>query len=338
MPQTWNRAGLILGRAAAGDGSHVVGDPSIVFDPAIGNYRMVLFFDPPGHGHAVCVGPDPLAPGSWRLEGRLPFTNPSAALGGGTHKPYIVTLADRPNEAALIDGRYCLVSISFSNGQKLAQQAWAPALAGPWTWEPHALIPLGGPGEFDEKHVDAISGLYFPKRREILYFYMGYPKSAQAHPISPLGNSQACAIQSVGQPTARKLGVILPPSDRPGHWASGWVGGMQVLPGKTHRWIAVLNASPTAPRSEDGSVSREEPAPSLGGFAYCDEAFPDRGWKWAAEPIEWIDGIPADAVAAGEGVNFWRQHLLVLPDGRIGLFYNSGTYGKEQMYAKWSGM
>ena len=43
-----------------------------------------------------------------------------------------------------------------------------------------------------------------------------------------------------------------------------------------------------------------------------------------------------EAIANGEGVNLWRQHLLVLPDGRVGLFYNSGPYGKEQLYAKWT--
>jgi hypothetical protein len=111
---------------------------------------------------------------------------------------------------------------------------------------------------------------------------------------------------------------------------------MQVLPGTRHRWIAVLNASPTAPSASDKATSREEPPPSLGGFAWCDEEFPDRNWHWCDQPIEWIEQIPADAIAPGEGVNLWRQHLLVLPDGRLGLFYNSGAYGQEQLYAKWS--
>lgn len=336
IPTRWNRTGLLLSRTAQGDGSHVVGDPCIVFDPAIGNWRMFLFYDPPGHGQAVCTGPDPLAAGSWRCSGRLAFTNPQAALGGGTHKPYVVMESDRPNHAACIDGQYCLVSISYQQGHKIAQQAWASSLGGPWTWEAEALMPLGGSGEFDEKHIDAISGIYFQDRRQILFFYMGYPQRPQARAVSPLGSAQAAAVQNVGERVARKLGVILPPSAVKGHWASGWVGGLQVLGGTAHRWIAVANASPTAPSAADKDCSREEPPPSLGGFAFCDEEFPDRGWHWCDQPIEWINDIPADALAAGEGVNLWRQHLLMLPDGRVGLFYNSGSYGQEQLYAKWA--
>ena len=297
---------------------------------------MFLFCDPPGHGHAVCVGPDPLVSEAWKLAGPLDFTNPQAALGGRTHKPYAVMEADRPNRAARIEGRYCLVSISSMNGHKIAQQAWAERLAGPWTWEAKPLMPLGGHGEFDEKHIDAISGLYFAVRRQILFFYMGYPMAPQPNDLSPLGSSQAVAVQNVGDRHARKLSVIAPPSQVKGHWASGWVGGMQVLPGSSHRWLAVLNASPTALSAFDKERSREEPPPSLAGFAYCDEAFPGRNWHWFDQPIEWIEQIPQDAIAKGEGVNLWRQHLLVLPDGRVGLFYNSGPYGREQLYAKWA--
>ena len=60
------------------------------------------------------------------------------------------------------------------------------------------------------------------------------------------------------------------------------------------------------------------------------------GWTWCPEPIESIEQIPPDAIRLGEGVNLWRQHLLALPDGRTGLFYNSGPYGQEQLYAKWA--
>lgn len=335
IPTHWTRSGLILPRTAQGDGSHVVGDPCVVFDPAVDNWRMFLFYDPPGHGHAVCTGPDPLVAGAWRSEGRLAFTNPEAAPGG-THKPYVVMDAHRPNHAAVINGRYCLVSVSWTDGHKVAQQAWASSLAGPWTWEPDLLMPLGAPGEFDDKHIDAISGLYFPDRAQILFFYMGYPSQPQPHAGSPLGSSQALAVQNVGEPQARKLGVLLAPSAAPDHWASGWVGGMQVLAGTDHRWIAIVNASPTAPSAADKAISREEPPPSLGGFAFCDEEWPDRGWHWCDEPIEWIEQIPPAAIAHGEGVNLWRQHIVVLPDGRIGLFYNSGAYGKEQLYAKWA--
>ncbi|HLG76996.1 MAG TPA: hypothetical protein VKX46_11320, partial [Ktedonobacteraceae bacterium] len=78
----------------------------------------------------------------------------------------------------------------------------------------------------------------------------------------------------------------------------------------------------------------EEPPPSLGGFAYCDEEWPVQGWRWSDEPIEWVADIPEAAVAEGERVNQWRHHLLVLPDGQLALFYNSGSYGQEQLYLK----
>ncbi|HOF88020.1 MAG TPA: hypothetical protein PLZ36_07940 [Armatimonadota bacterium] len=133
---------------------------------------------------------------------------------------------------------------------------------------------------------------------------------------------------------ATKQGIILPPCQQSGHWASGWVGGLQLFPGTSHRWIAVLNASPTAPDPTDTLASREEPPPSLGGFAYCDEAWPVQNWHWCPEPMEWIQAMPPDAIRDGEGDNFWRHHLLALATGQLALFYNSGVYGQEQMYLK----
>ena len=40
------------------------------------------------------------------------------------------------------------------------------------------------------------------------------------------------------------------------------------------------------------------------------------------------------ALEAGEGYNLWRQFIHLLPDGRAALFYNSGYYGREQLYLK----
>jgi hypothetical protein len=82
------------------------------------------------------------------------------------------------------------------------------------------------------------------------------------------------------------------------------VGGLQLLPGKQHRWVAMANASPTAPDPTDQNIWREEPPPSLGGFAYCDEEWPVSGWHWFPEPLEWIEDLPEQAVNSGEGVNF----------------------------------
>jgi len=310
----------------------VAGDPCIVWDEEVSGWRMFLFYAPPGHGHAVCS--DPMARGPWELKGPLAFANPEALLGGGTHKPYVVMEAHHPNRAARIEGRYSLVTVSYIEGHKVVQQAWAERLSGPWKLEEGALIGLGERDEFDAKHADAVSGFYFPERGEILYFYMGYPEVAQRRRVSPLGSAQGAAIQRVGEAQARKIGVVLPPREEPGHWAGGWVGGLQLLPGKEHRWIGLANASPTAPSASDTAAHREEPPPSLGGFAYCDEEFPVSGWQWSPEPIEWIDDIPEAAIAAGEGVNLWRHHILVLERQQIALFYNSGPYGSEQLYEK----
>jgi len=334
VDSTWKRRGLIIPRASSGDGSEVVGDPCIVWDEDIKSWRMILFFSPPGSGEAVCTNPDDPGPGSWLLRGALKFTNPSALTGGSTHKPFVVMEALRPNRAARVDGRFWLLCVSHNGGSKVVQRAWAEKLAGPWTVEEGIFIDTGGPGEFDEKHADAITGFWFPERDEFLYFYMGYPKAAQPRAVSPYGNASAVAVQKQGEKTARKLGVVLPPCQQPGHWASGWVGGVQLLPGRGHRWEAVVNASPTAPDPADPGVSREEPAPSLGGFAFCDSEWPIGGWQFAPEPIEWMKDIPDEAIRNGEGTNLWRQHILVLPDGRRALYYNSGYYGREQLYMK----
>jgi hypothetical protein len=337
IPGSWRRAGLVLQRGFEGPGSSVIGDPCIVRDDDIDGWRMFLFFDPPGCGQAVCPQGLDAGPGHWKMEGPLGFTNPEKLSGGYTHKPYVVMDAHHPNRAARIDGRYCLLTVSWDAGHKVVQRSWAGKLSGPWTVQPEPLIHRGEGSDFDAKHADAVTGFYFPERGEILYFYMGYPAHPQSRAVSPLGSAQGGAVQRADGNQIRKLGEILPPCQTPGHWASGWVGGLQILPGKTHRWIAVINASPTAPRREATEVFREEPPPSLGGFAFCDEDWPVRGWKWMPHPIEWIINIPPQAAALGEGVNLWRQHVLGLPGGGMALFYNSGFYGKEQLFMKVAG-
>jgi len=332
IPTSWTRQGLVLERQKNQDGFGVSGDPCIVWDEAIHGWRMVLFHDPPGHAQAVCLNDDHFGAGQWQFEGALPVANPEAV--GSFHKPFIVMDPDKPNQAALIDGRYCLLVVNFKDGHKQVQRAWSPKLAGPWTFEPDAVIPVGAGNDFDAKHTDAVTGYYFADRKEFLYFYMGYPAHAQPRKISPFGSAQAVATQKLGEKVATKLGVILEPCQEPGHWASGWVGGLQLLCGAQHRWVAVINASPTAPDPGNKAVWNEEPAPSLGGFAWCDEKWPVHGWHFAPEPIEWVKDIPQPALDAGEGYNLWRQFIHVLPDGRPALFYNSGYYGREQLYLK----
>lgn len=330
IPRTWTRHGVVLPRQSKDHG--VSGDPCIVWDEAIQGWRMVLFYDPPGHAQAICTNRDNLGGGQWKLEGPLPVTNPDAV--GGFHKPFIVMDPEHANQPAKVDGRYWLLVVSFKDGHKQVQRAWAEKLAGPWTFESQAIIPVGAENDFDAKHTDAVTGYYFPERKEFLYFYMGYPRHAQPRQISPYGSAQAVAVQKLGEPVATKLGVILEPCQQAGHWASGWVGGLQLLRGAQHRWVAVLNASPTAPEPGNKAVWNEEPPPSLGGFAWCDEEWPVKNWHFAPEPIEWVKDIPKAALDAGEGFNLWRQFIHILPNGRAALFYNSGYYGREQLYLK----
>jgi len=330
IPITWVRKGLVIPRLVQNTGYGVMGDPCVVWDPEISAWRMFLFNDPPGHGQAVCTGMANGVPERWSAVEPLRFEGP----GGSTHKPYIVQEALRPNQAACIQGEYWMASVMIDHGRKYIQRARAPRLAGPWTWDPEPIIPAGGPGDFDEKHTDAVSGFYFPERDEVLYFYMGYPLKPQNRAISPYGSAQCLATQRPGERKAAKLGMFLPPVQKSGHWASGYLGGFQILPGKQHRWIALLNASPTPPNPDDSSVAREEPAPSLGGWAYCDEQWPAKNWQLLPQPMEWIEDIPPEAAANGESTNLWRHHAWVLRDGRIAVLYNSGFYGQEQLYMK----
>ncbi|MGE5549777.1 MAG: hypothetical protein ACM3ZC_04495 [Bacteroidota bacterium] len=76
-----------------------------------------------------------------------------------------------------------------------------------------------------------------------------------------------------------------------------------------------------------------EPAPSLGGWVYTAAEWPIGGWQVEDEPIVRIE-VPLAARRAGEDVNLWRHHLLVRPDGLIYLFYNSGKYGQERLFAR----
>jgi len=338
IPKRWIHSGAVLPRIVS-DMGHVVGDPCIVWDDTIPGWRMFLFVEKPGVGQAISSSVNHVGPGTWRYVGSLQFTNPQDLFGGYTHKPYVVQDAFHPNRAACIDGQYYLVTVSHLRMQgtshKIVQQAHATSLAGPWTLEKVPLITVGEVSAFDGKHVDAVSGFYFEERHEVLYFYMGYPQLAQPNPRSPFGSGQATAVQRVGEAVTTKLNIVLPPSDIEGHWASGYVGGMQIFPGKQHRWLAIANASPTAPNPNLADRWREEPPPSLGGFAYCDEEWPVRNWHWYPDPIEWIEDLPPVA-KDGEGVNLWRHHLLFLPDGRMALFYNSGSYGEEQLYVKFA--
>ena len=334
FPTRLRRGGLVL---SSEGGSGVAGDPCIVRDDDVGGYRMVLFFDPAGHADSVCRSYVDVGPSQWSTPKPLRFSNPDAVNRGYTHKPFIVQNAYVPNQAAWVGGKFWLVSFCILRGSdaKYVHRASADSLAGPWTWEIQPLIVPGTAGAFDAKHVDAVSGYYFADRGEFLYFYMGYPRHGQSGVRSAFGSALGAATQHLDAAGVRRLGRVLPPSNVPGHWAGGYVGGFQLLPGREHKWVALLNASPTAPLLDDTSIAREEPPPSLGGFAFCDEEWPIDGWQYCAEPLEWIDAVPPEARAAGEGTNLWRHHLLCTPDGSKAIFYNSGSYGNERMFVKY---
>src|ERR1035441_9416184 len=51
IPRGWTRRGVVLERQRTDKG--VSGDPCIVWDEAIQGWRMVLFYDPPGHAQAI---------------------------------------------------------------------------------------------------------------------------------------------------------------------------------------------------------------------------------------------------------------------------------------------
>jgi hypothetical protein len=237
IPQKWKHAGLVLSSAGQEASCDVVGDPCIVWDEEASLWRMFLFHSPPGHGQAVCDVISSRGPSRWDYLGPLSFKNPSDLLGGATHKPFVVMLPDGTNRAAKVDGHYWLLCVSNYHGHKVIQRAFATRLAGPWILETGTLIGLGEPDSFDGNHTDAVTGYYFEELQEFFYFYMGYPQAPQEHRASsPYGSAQCLAVQGRLEARVRKLGVILPPCSQEGHWASGWIGGMQIFPGKQHRW------------------------------------------------------------------------------------------------------
>lgn len=338
-PARWRRLGKIFERGDPGTfDSDVTGDPCIVWDEEFETHRMLYFAMGSGHtcgnGQAVAGGKTEFCAGAWEKLGPLGYTNPDA-LGDGTHKPWILMDPHRPNMPAHIDGRYWLFTVSFHDGHKVIQVAKADRLEGPWQVQPKPVVGVGDGDAFDALHADAVTAYWFEERGEILIFYMGYPMKPQSdRPWTPYGSCSAVAVMAPDDETASKVGPDLPPAADDSHWASGYLGGRQILPRKGGGWWALLNASPTPPVPLDEERRVREPAPSLGGWAYTEEAWPVGGWRYEPRPIEWIEEIPEEARAAGEGVNLWRHHLLVLPDGRLCLYYNTGPYGQERMFGK----
>lgn len=331
IPTRFDRIGRIIS-FGEGRGSIINGDPCIVRDESVAGWRMFYFCLPPGHAHATCGG-DPAIPGNWKDEGPLAFTNGDTLPDGIGFKPFVVLDPEEPNAAARVDGRYWLVLVTNFRKREI-RRAWSNTLAGPWTLEEHAIIAPGEPSSIDGKHVEAPSAYWFAGREEFVYFYMATPAQAQRRARSPLGSCQVVAVQRPDERVARKLGPALLPSADATNWTAGWIGGLQLVGRHGKGWVALINAGQVPPVEGDTAITRDEPPPSLGGFAVTDDPSAMTGWRPVDRPIERLEDLPAEALANGEGTNLWRHHLLQLPDGRRLVFYNSGAYAREQLYAK----
>lgn len=341
-PRTWKRLGLILprGKDSAFDSS-VIGDPCIVWDDELSLYHMFYFAqrhtasgEVNANGHAVSKDRTSVGAGDWMKQGPIEYSNPEA-LTGDTHKPWIMMDPYHPNRAVKIDGNYLMFTVSFSGIHKVVQVARAESLSGPWKVQREPVIDIGEDEAFDGYHIDAITAYWFADKQRILLIYKGYPKVDQIDlPHSPYGNSTGIAIMRITDRKAKKLGRIIPPSSKTGHWSFGWIGATQLFPAEHGGWWGLVSGSPTPPESVEKEPEMREPAPSLGGWAYTPEEWPISGWHLSDRPIEWIDEIPEAAIQSGEGVNLWRHHILVLPNGHAYLYYNTGSYGNEQLFGR----
>ncbi|MBI4516913.1 MAG: hypothetical protein HY699_13970 [Deltaproteobacteria bacterium] len=330
----WRHLGpVILPRGPAGAfDSGIVGDPCIVWDEDLGNWRMFYFAlgeSFVGTGVAVARTPSRVDSGDWIKTGRLPLLGP---LAENAHKFWILMDPRRPGQAVRLGTEYVGFFAAFQAGAKIVGRARARHLAGPWHTDAEPVVPNGTAGAFDARGADAPTAYWFADRGRILLYYMAYPAEPQAdQPISPLGPCQAAAVLDPGAAKAEKLGPILRPGSHARHWCNGWIGGLQLLPTANHQWVALVNGSATPVYEGHG-----EPDPSVGGWARCDDEFPVAGWKFDLKhsPIELPAQLPQVAKQHGEGHNFWRHYLFVLPDERARIYYNSGAYGSEQIYAR----
>ncbi len=325
---------LILPRGEPGgfDG-HVVGDPCIVWDADRRTWRM-YYFAQGYHGSERCGtagvalsrGPDDVGPGDWEKQGELiPVNRESLIHPHVWHKWWVVMDDARMGQAAVIDGRYWALFVAMP---KHLQAAWSESLDGPWHVVAQPILSPTGGEEPDGRHCDAPTAYWLADRQEVLILYMAYPKSAQAQqPHSPLGSASMAAWWRPGQPTARRIATpLLRPEANT--WASGWLGGMQLFPASNGRRCALLNASPTPPKPG----SHGEPAPSLGGWAVSDGNDPIGAWRIDQGPLLHVHELSTAQRDNGLGHNFWRHFLHLTANGMPWVYFNSGSYGQEQLY------
>lgn len=325
----------------------VVGDPCIVWDDAVQTWRM-FYFASGRHPTTRALGPrtamalaksaEAVGPGDWQKQGLVEFTNPEALINRNDfHKWWVVMDALRPNRAARIDGRYWAVftaSKPLAGGRlhKHLQIASSNTLAGPWTLRATPILAPGADDALDALHADTPSAFWFEDEKRVAIFYKGYPTQPQfAQPKAPFGSGTMLVTWHPSDRAAPARGILM----RAGigdTWNQGWMSSIQLLhTGSPRQWYGLHNASPTPPADQ----SHREPAPSLGGWVVCN-GHPLSG-TWRAEtvrsPFRHPDQLTSAEKAAGLGTNFWRHHLLITPAGQIRIFFNSGAYGKEQMYS-----
>ncbi len=339
-PRRWQQLGCVMPRGGPGAyDSRVTGDPCVVRDEQADAWRTFYFAMGQVSENENCANAQAmlrLVDGRPVFEklGPIVYEN-KADLRGSAHKPWIVMDPTRPGEPARPDGRIWLLSAVYRGANKVIVLSTAETLAGPWRVEPEPLVNLGQAEAFDGYHADSPTGWWFPDREQVLVYYKGYPRHPQAdQPLSPLGSSLAAVVVDPATRRAHHVGRMLPPVEQPGHWASGWMGPMQLFAAEGGGWWGLLSASPTPPAPVEESPRMREPAPSQGGWAYTAAAWPVGGWELEDEPIVRADAVPADAAADGEGVNFWRHHLAVLDGSRALLLYNSGPYGEERLFGR----
>lgn len=332
----------VLPRGLKGEfDSRIAGDPCIVWDDEAGTWRMFYFASSYGDrgaavahvaGMALSRSAEDIRPGEWRKVGQVPLANPENLYGGRPgHKWWVILESGSHNRAARIDGRYWALFVS--TGPKVIEVASAALLAGPWTVAKDPILTPGAEeAAADGKYCDTPTGYWFEDPGKVLIYYKAYPLRAQPlQPGSPFGSSSVAAWWCPGEARAQKGRQILIPGPG-GAWNSGWIGGLQLLRDEAAGgWYALMNGSPTPPEDK----SNREPAPSLGGWAVCDEKMPDRGWRVDTQHSPFLrpEDLSAGELSAGLGVNFWRHHLLVTPGGKARIFFNSGRYGTEAMYS-----
>ena len=330
----WKHLGpVVVPRGPIGSfDSGIVGDPCIVWDADIGNWRMFYFSwgeNFVGTGVAIARSPRHVDSGDWVKTGRLPIEGP---LADSSHKFWILMDPRMPGQPVQLNNQYVGFFVTFRDGAKVIGCARARHLAGPWRTDETVLIPNGSADAFDGRGADAVTAYWFAEQNQILVFYMAYPAQPQKEQSnSPLGACQAVAVLGPDALQAEKLGPILRPGSVARHWCNGWIGGLQLLPAANGAWIALLNGSATPVHDGHG-----EPDPSVGGWAWCDTPLPTSGWRFDLKqsPIEHPLHLSAVSKQHGETTNLWRHYLLVLPDERARIYYNSGEYGREQIYAR----